>query len=154
MDKVWNIRSMQAEDAREMAQMEAQIFSRPWTEQNFLETYVLADTFGLVAVDSAGRIVGYCICYQSFDEGNISNVAIAPDMRRRGIADALIAEMLQEGSGRGIERFILEVRVSNAPAIRLYEKHGFVSEGIRKNFYADPAEDAKIMLRAGTKNLQ
>lgn len=137
---------MQESDAESMAQIERQIFSRPWTKQNFLESYALADTFYLVAEDEEGRLAGYCGCYQSFEEGNISNVAVTPDRRRCGIGDALIFRLLENGKERGITTFSLEVRVSNEPAIRLYEKHGFVTEGVRRRFYADPVEDAGIML--------
>ena len=78
-------------------------------------------------------------------EGDIDNVAVLPEFRNRGIASALIEGLLQAGRDKGVEEFTLEVRVGNAPAIRVYEKAGFVSEGIRPGFYEDPKEDANIM---------
>lgn len=142
----WNIRSMTRTDAREMARIEKQIFSRPWREQDFLDSYALSDTIYLVAEDENNVIVGYCGCYQSFEEGNISNVAVSPERRRCHIADSLIECMFGKGKERGISVFTLEVRVSNEPAIQLYKKHGFEVAGVRKRFYAEPVEDAMIML--------
>ncbi len=78
-------------------------------------------------------------------EGEIINVAVRRDCQRQGIADCLLLALLQEGRQNGIGRFFLEVRVSNAAAIHLYKKHGFVIQGIRKNFYEDNHEDAYVM---------
>ncbi|MGN1170141.1 MAG: GNAT family N-acetyltransferase, partial [Lachnospiraceae bacterium] len=74
-----------------------------------------------------------------------TNVAVHPDCRNRGIAGVMLAELLHRGSLMGIEAFTLEVRAGNGSAIRLYEKAGFVTEGIRKGFYDEPKEDALIM---------
>lgn len=71
----------------------------------------------------------------SFHEGNIDNVVTAPEYRNLGIGGKMLEELLRLGNERGITAYTLEVRVSNAPAIHLYEKFGFVSEGIRPKFY-------------------
>ena len=78
-------------------------------------------------------------------EGDIDNVAVLPEYRNHGIASSLVEELLKAGKEAGVEEFTLEVRVSNEAAIRVYEKAGFVSEGIRPGFYEDPKEDANIM---------
>ena len=145
----YRIRRMQEKDAAAMAQIEAQIFSHPWTEENFRESFLLADTLYYVAEDvTTQTLIGYCGCYQSFDEGNISNVAVSPAWRRRGVASALLTELLEAGRLSGIRTFSLEVRVSNDAAIALYTGYGFQTAGIRRGFYAAPKEDAAIMLRS------
>ena len=81
----------------------------------------------------------------------MNNVAVLPAFQGRGIASALLKELLSLGEAMGFTDFTLEVRVGNAPAIHLYEKFGFVSEGIRPGFYRNPAEDAMIMWRRGPR---
>ena len=81
------------------------------------------------------------------DEGAIANVAVSPQCRRQGCADALLTRLLQVAWQRGLARVTLEVRVSNAAAIALYEKHGFAAVGVRPRFYRTPTEDAAIMIR-------
>ena len=78
-------------------------------------------------------------------EGEITNVAVAKKFRRRGIGRALMEYMLKEAELLGMESATLEVRISNTPAIRLYESLGFQGEGVRPNFYEKPKEDALIM---------
>ena len=75
----------------------------------------------------------------------ITNVAVRPDHRKKGIADAILTDVLSESQKRGARTIYLEVRESNLPAQKLYEKHGFVSCGIRKNFYRKPTEHAIVM---------
>lgn len=146
--KIVRIREMRIEDAAAAAQMEAEIFSRPWTEADFRSSLALQDVYYKVAEHKeTGKIVGYCGCYRSFEEGNITNMAVKSSVRRQGIADSLLDAVLECGMQMGIETFWLEVRESNEPAIRLYQKFGFEQVGIRRNFYADPPESARIMQR-------
>lgn len=140
------LRSMEEKDLTQVAAIEASIFSQPWSEQGFLDALRQKDCLYLVAAEEE-KILGYCGLYQSFDEADITNVAVLEAERGRGVARAMLTELLREGKSRGIAHFTLEVRVSNAPAIHLYENLGFVSAGIRKNFYDCPREDAMIMWR-------
>ena len=84
-------------------------------------------------------------------EGNIDNVVVDEKNRNRGIAGMLIDELIKLGESEGIYDYTLEVRVSNAAAIKVYERAGFKGEGVRPHFYEDPTEDALIMWRRGTK---
>ena len=102
------------------------------------------DTAYFVAEED-GRLLGGCGLLLIAGEGNITNVVVAPEARRRGVAAKLLAYLMEEGCRAGLNAYTLEVRVSNTAAIGLYEKLGFVSEGIRPNFYEKPAEDAMIM---------
>ena len=85
--------------------------------------------------------------YMALDEGEITNVAVSEACRNRGYGEQLVTELMQQGGKHGIRRYVLEVRVSNEPAIRLYQKLGFSVLGTRKNFYEKPTEDAYIMSR-------
>ena len=135
------IREMQVKDADAVAAIEQQIFSQPWSRQGFLDAVNLANTVFLVAEEN-NRIVGYI----AMDEGEITNVAVAPVERCHGIGGMLIAELLKIAENKGIARIVLEVRVSNDSAIRLYERNGFVQCGVRRGFYEFPKEDAYVMV--------
>ena len=110
----------------------------------FMELAEDKNSIFLVA-EKAGEIIGGCGLTHILDEGDIHNVMVAPAYRGQGIATRMLEKLLGEGRNQGICEFTLEVRVSNAPAIRVYEKLGFVSEGIRPKFYEQPVEDALIM---------
>lgn len=139
------VRAMNREDIAAVAELERQIFSRPWSEQGFLDALEHPDTIFLVA-EETDRISGYIGMYLAVDEGEITNVAVAPDARRRGIGQELLLQMKREAKHHAITRLILEVRLSNAAAIALYEKNGFSIAGVRKGFYECPKEDAYIMI--------
>lgn len=138
------ISEMTPQDVPEVAALERQIFTMPWSENGFLSSLQSPDTLYLIA-RREGRLLGYCGFLQSFDEADITNVAVAPEERGRGVAYEMLSELMQRGRERGIMRYTLEVRIGNAAAVHLYQKLGFISDGIRKNFYEKPREDALIM---------
>lgn len=138
------IRELKASDAYEVSQIERQVFSMPWTEKDFVEM-AEADYAHYYVAEIDGVIAGYCGIRNIAGEGEISNVAVAESYRRKGIGRALLEYMLKEASFHEIGDCTLEVRLSNVPAIRLYESLGFKSEGIRPGFYDRPREDALIM---------
>lgn len=140
------IRPLRAEDAPALAQIEREIFSMPWSEHAFLE--LLERSYHLyLTAEWEGTLVGCAGLTVLDNEGDIEKVMVREDFRRRGIAGSMLRELIAAGESLGITEFTLEVRAGNAPAIRLYEKFGFVSEGIRPDFYEKPAEDAVIMWR-------
>ena len=138
------IRTMQKGDVAAVAALEAQIFPMPWSAAGFADTLPREDIIFLVAYEQ-DELLGYVGIYCMLDEGEITNVAVAPAARRRGIARALLTELKQQLACRNVTQIVLEVRVSNEPAIRLYEQMGFSVLGVRKNFYEKPTEDAYIM---------
>jgi ribosomal-protein-alanine N-acetyltransferase len=140
------IRKMTPEDAALVSEIERQSFSTPWSRQGFLDALAQECTVFLVAEESNEVIAGYVGMYVSLDEGEITNVAVKPDLRGKGIAKALLKELLSYAKSHGITRIVLEVRVSNAAAIGLYEGFGFEIIGTRKGFYEFPREDAHIMV--------
>lgn len=138
------IRRMQAEDTAQVAANEAVCFSSPWSESAFRDALTKEDVIYLVAeVDQ--RVVGHCGVMKILDEGEITNVAVLPEYRGCNLGQQLLTELLMAGKKIGIVDFTLEVRCGNAAAIHIYEKAGFVSEGIRPDFYDRPREDALIM---------
>lgn len=145
MDKLI-IRKIEEGDMAELAAIEAESFSTPWSEQSFRELLSLDYAHYLVALYD-GEIAGSAGMRVICDEGNIDNVVVKPTLRGKGIANELIAELIKLGDSMGVVAYTLEVRVSNASAIHIYEKNGFVNEGIRPRFYEKPVEDAMIMWR-------
>lgn len=141
------IRKMGWEDTAEVSCLEAEIFTRPWSRQGFLDAISGKETIFLVA-ELSGKIVGYCGMYCAADEGEITNVAVAPEARKNGVGGKLLECLFMAAKNAGIRQIILEVRVSNEVAIRLYEKYGFTIQGTRRNFYDEPREDAHVMLRS------
>lgn len=139
------VRVMTKEDCTQVAELERSIFSQPWSKQGFCDAISMRQNIFLVAED-AGEICGYIGMYQSLDEGEITNVAVAPEKRNAGIGRMLMRTAIEQAKLQGIVQIVLEVRVSNASAIHLYEKCGFVNRGVRKGFYDFPKEDAYIMI--------
>lgn len=137
------IRRMTHDDVKKVAEIEKECFSLPWSEASFEDSLAREDTVFLVCEDT--EVVGYVGMYLSFEEGEITNVAVTPAYRKRGCGNLLMEAIAKEAKERAAQCIILEVRVSNAPAISLYKKHGFEEIGIRKNFYEHPTEDAIIM---------
>ena len=125
-----------------LAEIEKACFHAPWSADMLREE--LGKGIFLVA-EQDGAAVGYVGCQTVLDEGYITNVAVSPDCRRRGIGRALIAELTERAKRAGLAFVTLEARASNAPAITLYEGAGFRRVGVRKNFYTAPAEDAVLM---------
>jgi ribosomal-protein-alanine N-acetyltransferase len=96
-----------------------------------------------------GRIAGFCSFWLVLDEIHVNNLAIRHEYQGQGLGAALLTEVLQAGASRGAERATLEVRRSNAPARRLYERLGFEVAATRPNYYVSPPEDALILWKGG-----
>lgn len=136
-------RRMTPEDVPFISKLEEETFSMPWSADSFLEMISKKDARYYVAEED-GRILGGCGVLMIAGEGNITNVAIAPKDRNKGIGTAMLRHLMAEGDREGLTAYTLEVRVSNAAAIHVYEKLGFVPAGIRPGFYEKPKEDALI----------
>ena len=138
------IRELRAEDVPAVARIEAEVFSEPWTERDFLEM-VETDYAHYFVAEENDEIAGYCGLRKMAGEGEITNVAVKPSFRRKGIGRKLMEHLLTEAPACGIGDCTLEVRAGNRSAISLYESLGFHTEGIRPGFYTKPREDALIM---------
>ncbi len=137
-------RKIQEADLTEVCRLEEETFSMPWHRQDFADMIEQDHLLYIVAIFDK-IIVGGCGLREIVGEGEITNVAISSEYRNQGFGAKMLAYLLKEGCEMGITAFTLEVRRSNAAAIHLYEKLGFTAEGIRKDFYEKPCEDAVIM---------
>lgn len=138
------VREMKASDVEAVSEIEHEAFSMPWSAEDFLEM-AEADYAHYYVAESDGKIVGCCGIRNLVGEGEITNVVVAASYRRQGIGRQMLEYLLKEVKALGIGDCTLEVRVSNTPAIRLYESLGFHGEGVRPRFYEKPVEDALIM---------
>ena len=150
------IRRMREEDIPQVVEIEKIAFSRPWSKSVFKAAILLPYMAFYVAVQTGGaaedrtgkhmeKIVGMCGVKKVFEDGEISNVAVHPACRGRGISRRMLAVLMREAGDEGVTSFTLEVRAGNVPAICLYESFGFRTEGIRPRFYEDPVEDGLVM---------
>ena len=128
----------------QIAELEKICFSDPWSERSIASELDNQLAFWLVAVEGES-VAGYIGSQTVIDETDMMNVAVHPDFRRKGIAEALVNTLVNNLKKMGSRCLTLEVRASNAPAIALYEKLGFAEIGRRKNYYRNPREDALIL---------
>lgn len=131
-------------DAKELSTLDEECFSSPWSESSFLNEaknplaqYVIAK--------SNEKIVGYAGYWQVVDEGQITNIAVSKDYRRRGISYQMLERLIKKAREMKISVLSLEVRESNLPAINLYKKFEFKVVGTRKDYYKNPTENAVLM---------
>ena len=139
------ITPMEASHIPEIAALEAANFSAPWDEASIRAELDDPLALWLIAEGGDGAVLGYVGSQTCFEDADILNVAVLPAARRRGIAEALMLELERRLRPKGAERITLEVRASNLPALRLYEKLGYSQVGLRKNYYEKPREDALIL---------
>lgn len=143
------IRPMRLDDLAAVQVVDRASFPTPWSEQTFrgeLTTNRYAD---YIVAEVEGRVVGYAGMWVILDEAHVTNIAVHPDFRRRGIGARLLATLCARAKRRHCERITLEVRVSNLTAQRLYRRFGFTEQGIRYGYYSDTQEDALIMTKFG-----
>ena len=126
-----------------VAELERLCFAEPWS-QTALSMLTAPEHLGVVLL-LGEQVVAYGGMTTVLDEGSVTNIATHPDYRRRGFGRRIVSALLEEATVRGLCRVVLEVRVSNAAAIGLYEAAGFVSVGTRRSFYRFPTEDAVVM---------
>lgn len=144
--KTLRIETMRPEDLPEVMAIEEQTFPVPWTRQNFLHE-IRNNPFSsnLVVRSEAGKVVAYANVWVVDRELRINNVAVHEASRRQGYGAGLMRHLMDRGRDRGCIWASLEVRPSNLPALRLYEKLGFRVVARRKGYYSDTREDALVM---------
>lgn len=140
------LREMLIDDLEQVMEIETSLFSVPWTKEGFF-TYLTREDAMFLVVEDKGEILAYCGVLMVLDEGDITNVAVRSDRQREGIGRFLMESLIRLTEERGVTTIHLEVRVGNETAVRLYERMGFTRDGIRKNYYSDPTEDALLMTR-------
>ncbi len=159
----YEIRRMRAEDLPSVSALEKTCFTEPWSDatlrsilESSLDTlWVLqardtdlaaaGRTRDFTGEDPAPQIIGYLNYREIAGEGELDRVGVLPEYRGQGLGEKLLVTMLEYAKDRGVKDITLEVRAGNEPAKGLYGKYGFQTEGVRKNYYTHPAEDALIM---------
>lgn len=139
------LRDMTVDDLAGVHEVERLSFKTPWSTNAFLRELTENIYADYIVAASGDRIVGYAGMWIVIDEAHVTNVAVHPDFRGRHIGERMMLELFARAKARGAHRMTLEVRTSNDIAKHLYEKHGFVARGLRKNYYSDTGEDAIIM---------
>lgn len=141
------IRTARPADLPELVRIERASFPIPWSESAFRA--VMRREHGRVIVaDRGGEVVGHAAVWFAADEGELGDIAVDPDWRRRGVGTELVEAALREARRRGVQQLFLQVRESNGPALRLYERAGFRKVGRRPDYYRSPREDALVLLRS------
>ena len=136
-------RSWKFEDILKIPELEKECFSDPWTYRMFVEGFSSKLFYGVCAVED-GEIVGYACETVLFENAEVDNIAVAESCRRRGVGKKLLKKLETEAKERGARVILLEVRVSNAPAMTMYLKEGFKGIYVRPRYYPD-GEDAVVM---------
>lgn len=143
------VRTAEERDIKPIAELDKLCFQDPWSEKSFHSEIMENEAALYIVGEIDGGLVGYAGVWAIVDEGHITNVAVHPDYRKKGIGEILVAVMIESCEKEGIFRQTLEVRPSNEAALKLYGKFGFKAVGRRKGYYADNGEDALIMWRDG-----
>ena len=140
------IRRMEKTDIDSVIEIEAKAYGEHhWSKESFLNELSNDLARYYAAFDNKNHLLGYAGCWQILEEVHITNIAVAPDFRRNGIGEKLLRKIIDDCYENKAKYITLEVRVSNLPAIGLYEKYGFKSLGVRKGYYQNNNEDALIM---------
>ena len=137
---------MTAAHLDEVAAIENDCFSHPWSRRS-LESELQNETSRFLVAVEDGKVIGYIGMSAVLDEGYLFNVAVDSHYRKKGVGSALVRELVTWCQKHDFAFLTLEVRESNAPAIALYSRFGFVRVGERKNYYSDPAENALLMTK-------
>ena len=159
--EIIEIKKDQHQYISEIAALESDIFPDPWSEKSIRDTLEnpQARIWAIISrqappcscastsPEHAGKpqLLGYVIFYYVLDEGEIARIATSPQHRRQGVAVRLLEKMRAFSYEQNITRWLLDVRISNETAIHFYKAAGFAEDGVRKNFYANPPEDAILM---------
>ncbi len=140
------IQRMQKSDVDNVIKIEEKAYGEHhWSKESFLNELSNDLARYYSAFDVKGNLIGYAGCWQILEEVHITNIAVSSDFRRKKIGERLLRKIIDDCYKHKAKYITLEVRVSNNPAIKMYEKYGFKSLGVRKGYYQNNNEDALIM---------
>ena len=138
------------EDLDAVATLEAACFTNPWTREMLERELRQSPVARVHVLRMPGlRVAAFCASWLFAGELHINTIAVHPDRRRQGLATVLMQHVFSEAVRHGATRALLEVRRSNAPALKLYESLGFTLAAVRRNYYSQPEEDALVLVREG-----
>jgi len=143
----YRIRPMEVPDVPGVVAIEREAFSTPWSEDTFCSLFQRSHWVLLVLEGPQGVVSGYAVLGCVMEQGELANIAIRKEDRGRGLGGILLDRVLEEGATRGVHQIFLEVRISNAGAAALYRSRGFQEIGIRKDYYEEPREHARVLVR-------
>ena len=141
------VRSMSPDDVATVSRLERESFSTPWSARTFRTLLGRPGAELWVAEHETGGVVGYYVLWCIQDQGELANIAVAPQLRDLGLGGYLLDRMAEEALGRGVESLYLEVRVSNTRARAMYASRGFQEIGVRRDYYEKPREDARVLMK-------
>lgn len=141
------VRPMTRPDTPTVARLEAEAFSTPWKEETFRTLLGRSGAELWVAELADEGVVGYYVLWCIQDQGELANIAIRSDLRRRGLGSRLLDHVMENARRRGVKSLYLEVRESNHAATAMYEARGFRQIGMRRDYYERPREDARVLLK-------
>jgi ribosomal-protein-alanine N-acetyltransferase len=140
------LRRLELSDLDAIDAIERRSYPTPWSRSMFAGELAKPSSMSLGAFDTeTGQLVGYLIISRYVDAWHVMNIAVSPEERGRGVASMLLERLFELTVDDARRGYTLEVRISNATAIRLYERLGFESRGVRRGYYTDNREDALIM---------
>ncbi len=146
----WSVDTLGETDLDEVLAVEEASFTNPWTRQMFQwEFQNLGVSYGYVLRTPEWRVAAFCTVWVVLDEVHVNNLAVRPECRGQGVGRTLLEFVLRLAAGLGARRATLEVRRSNSAALKLYEHMGFTVAGVRRNYYANPVEDALVLWLEG-----
>lgn len=147
MSQKFKVVLMTNDTVRQVADIEAECFTNPWSYDSFLSELSNPVSLTWVAMDGENNAAGFLNAYFVLDEASLNNIAVREQYRRQGVGQLLLQTAFQHCRKNGVASFTLEVRQSNTAAISLYGKMGFRKTGERKGFYSQPDEDAFLMTK-------
>lgn len=139
------LKKMSPKHVDQVVEIEKATFPHPWSRCSFLNELMQNSLASYIVAVMGNKVVGYAGMWLILDEAHITNVAVHPGYRKKGIGKALMLELIRRAIIAGIVKMTLEVRPSNAAARHLYATLGFEEKGLRKHYYTDTGEDAIIM---------
>ena len=141
------IRAMQEADVERVGAIEAASFTTPWRAATFRTLLDRPGAVLRVLEVPPMAVGGYAVLWCIQDQGELANIAVAPQLRDLGLGGWLLDRRTAEALGRGVESLYLEVRVSNARARAMYASRGFQEIGVRRDYYEKPREDARVLMK-------
>ncbi len=140
-----SIRNMRVDDLPQVMHIDRQSFPSPWTREIYEQELLKNDFAHYFVIVHDDQIIGYVGLWIVYDDAQITNIAVAPPYRGKGIGEKLFSFAMMYAFQRGAQKLSLEVRPSNHVAKNMYKKFGMKEGGIRKNYYPDNGEDAIVM---------
>ncbi len=137
---------MRRRHLRRVLAIEARVYPRPWSASLFLSELSQRNSRSYLVARHQGIVVGYGGMMFTGAEAHVTNIAVDPELQGRKVGTRLLLTLVTEAIARGSRQISLEVRVSNLPAQRMYEKFGFSVTGVRRGYYIETNEDAYVMV--------